>query len=173
MTRQALRSGLPVTVGANMVSRMRSAGSRDVRADSRYSVCARNDISFSIGPVWRTSPSAIREIIFSSSSTTIANSSLSLRSLRKRTRSGTPWPPGGYRYVPLMGFIDTTSSARLMCRSGEAPTSVRSPVWIRNTQYAPCSDRTGRALGGWQRQVRQSVELDDVAAEHLDLLVTC
>ncbi|SKU08359.1 Uncharacterised protein [Mycobacteroides abscessus subsp. abscessus] len=71
ITRHAFSSGLPVTVGANMVSARISRGSRSVTPEIRYSVWASRAISLRYGP-WTWPPSGqMRAIIFSSSSTTM------------------------------------------------------------------------------------------------------
>ncbi len=61
--------------------------------------------------------SATRAIIFSSSSSTMYSSSISLGSARKRSsaaRSASePAPECGRRWVPLIGFIITSPSSTL------------------------------------------------------------
>ncbi len=95
MTRQAFSSGLPVTVGTNIVSRRISPTSSVVRPLRWYSVWASRVISRRYGPSVRTPGSQMRAIIFSSSSTTMYSSSVSLGSARKRSVSGTVGPPAG------------------------------------------------------------------------------
>ena len=122
MTRHAFSTGLPTTVGANIVSRSTSRASRLVRPASRYSVWVRWDISLRYGPRTWPPPSATVAIIFSSSSSTMYSSSISLRSARNFSSAARFAPPGGCRYVPLIGFISTRPSSTLTCRSGVAPT---------------------------------------------------
>ncbi len=43
-----------------------------------------------------------------------------------------------------MGFITTACPDIRTCTSGLAPTSVRSPVWTTNVQYAPRSPSSSR-----------------------------
>ncbi len=115
--------GEPVTVGANIVSRRMSRGSRRLRPRSTYSVCVRRDISFRCGPVMRPPSVQTALIILSSSSTTMKSSSVSLVDSRNSVRVSAVAPPEGWRKVPEIGFIVTTPSRALTWASGLAPTA--------------------------------------------------
>lgn len=95
MTRQAFCTGEPVTVAANIVSRSTSLTSREDFPRSSYSVCARCAISFRRGPTTTPPMSPTVHIIFSSSSTTIDSSSISLPSARKARRCSGVGPSAG------------------------------------------------------------------------------
>ena len=87
--------GEPVTVGANIVSRRMSRGSSVLRPRSMYSVCVSRDISFRCGPVMRPPSLQTALIIFSSSSTTMKSSSVSLVERRNSARVSAVAPPCG------------------------------------------------------------------------------
>lgn len=97
-------------------------------------------MGFRNGPTARPPPSQTPAIIFSSSSSTMASSSLSLRSSRNAARARLSGPPGPNTCVPLIGFITATPSSTDTCRSGLAPTNVLSPRCTRKVQYAPVSE---------------------------------
>ena len=120
MIRAAFCSGLPIIVAANIEARNASTGSIEVRPSSSYSVWMRVLISFRYGP-WIVPPSAqIRDIIFSSSSTTWNSSWISFGSDRNSTRSARRASAALGR-VPQIGFIRTVPPRTVMCRSGEEP----------------------------------------------------
>ncbi|CAH0322290.1 hypothetical protein SRABI128_04952 [Microbacterium sp. Bi128] len=120
---QAFCIGDPVTVGANIVSRRMSRGSSVLRPRSMYSVCVSRDISLRCGPVMRPPSLQTALIIFSSSSTTMKSSSVSLVDRRNSASVSAVAPPCGWRNVPEMGFIVTMPSRALTCASGLAPTA--------------------------------------------------
>ena len=134
MTVQAFCIGEPVTVGANIVSRRMSRGSRRLRPRSTYSVWVRRDISLRCGPVMRPPSVQTALIILSSSSTTMNSSSVSFVDSRNSVSVSAVAPPAGWRNVPEIGFIVTTPPCALTCASGLAPTAMCPGVTIAKVQ---------------------------------------
>ena len=79
------------------------------------------------------------------------SSSISFGSARNSSSADRSAAAPGCRKVPLIGFIMTSPSATLTCRSGLAPTRIRVPVCTRNVQYAPRSSAQQPAQRGQRR----------------------
>ena len=99
-----------------------------------YSVCVSRDISFRRGPVMRPPSEHTALIIFSSSSTTMKSSSVSLVDSRNSLSVATVAPPCGWRKVPEIGFMVTTPPVALTCASGLAPTATWPSVTMAKVQ---------------------------------------
>jgi len=134
MTVHAFCMGEPVPVGAHIVSRRMSRGSSVECPSSSYSVWVSRDISLRCGPVMRPPSLQTALIIFSSSSTTMNSSSVSLVDSRNADRVSGVAPPAGWRKVPEIGFIVTTPPWARTCASGLAPTATWPSVTTANVQ---------------------------------------
>ena len=156
ITRQAFSIGLPVTVGANIVSRSTSRTSSDAAAGQQVLGVRQ------VRHLLEVRPDHLPAVLGDGGHhlQLLVEHHVELVGLLRvgqeaqqvgRRRRG--------RNVPLIGFIITRPSSTLTCRSGVAPTSVRAPVCTRNVQYAPRSSSSSRRSAASAARQRVAVDL--------------
>ena len=173
ITRQAFSIGLPVTVGANIVSRSTSRTSREPRPASRYSVCAQ------VRHLLEVRPDHLAAVLGDGGHhlQLLVEHHVQLVGLlgvgeeaQQRRPVG---PPPAWRNVPLIGFIITRPSSTLTCRSGRgadqrpgAGVHQERPVRAALGAQQPAQ----RGQRGGQRRRRRTVACEDAVDDEVGAL---